>query len=161
PGLTAKRVKPTPAPAAKDARIRELEAELAQARRRIADLERRGEGQVTRSHREEFGEVAGLQAENAALRDEVIELKTVLGAWRTVVNPRESAIMTLPLYKLTGSCLHPDSRNWVWDEKLAQAFRAFNRRQYVLCDEAELPTKEYAHTTKERAWIRGRKERQK
>src|SRR5262249_25491475 len=96
-----------------------------------------------------------------ALRDEVIELKTVLGAWRHVVQSRESGIMTHANFKFIRSCVHPDSRKSASDEKLHRAFRVFNRLEYVLCDEVELPTKEYAHTAKERAWIRGRKERQK
>src|SRR5215813_15204192 len=105
--------------------------------------------------------VASLQAENAALRDEVIELKTVLQAWRTVVQSRESGIMVHANFKLVRSCLHPDSRKSASEEKLAKAFRIFNRLEYVLCDEAELPTKEYAFTAKEWAWMRGRKKRQK
>jgi hypothetical protein len=58
--------KPAKPDAAKDARIRELEAALAQAHKRIAELERRGAGpQLTRSHRREadgvFNEVGKLR----------------------------------------------------------------------------------------------------
>src|SRR5262245_37862620 len=104
---------------------------------------------------------SAMQAENAALQDEVIELKTVLQAWRTVVQSRESGIMAHANFRLVRSCLHPDSRKSASEEKLAKAFRIFNRLEYVLCDEAELPTKEYAYTAKEWAWLRGRKRRQK
>lgn len=105
-------------------------------------------------------ETTGLQAENAALQDEVIRLKTVLQSWTSVVQSRESGIMRLVNFKLIRSCLHPDSRKSTSGEKLAKAFRIFNRLEYVLCDEAELPTKEPAFTAKEWAWMRGRKKRQ-
>jgi uncharacterized coiled-coil protein SlyX len=76
-----------PAPAsdpATDARIHELEAELAQARKRIADLERRGEDRLTRSHREErgrpveFTEVGRLRAQIASLKSDIVKLKAAL-----------------------------------------------------------------------------------
>jgi hypothetical protein len=134
------------------ARIRELEAELARERmlREAAEAALRA-----------GDEAAALQAENAAWQDEVIRLKIVLDSWNNVIKSRESGIMVHANFKLIRSCLHPDSRNSASDEKLARAFRVFNRLEYVLCDEAELPTKHYALTTKELAWLRGRKERQK
>jgi hypothetical protein len=94
------------------------------------------------------------------LRDEVIRLKTVLESWYQVVRSRESGIMVHANFKLIRSCLHPDSRNSASDEKLGKAFRVFNRLEYVLCDEAELPTKEPVLTAKEWKWLRGRKKRE-
>ena len=85
PGLTKGRVKPSPAAdTAKDTRIRELETELAQARQRIAKLEQRGEGRLTRSHREErgrpveFTEVGKLRAEIGRLKSDILKLKAAL-----------------------------------------------------------------------------------
>jgi hypothetical protein len=70
--------------AALAARIRELKQQLAQAHKRIAELERRGEGQLTRSHREErsrpveFTEVGKLRAEIGRLKSDIIKLKMML-----------------------------------------------------------------------------------
>jgi hypothetical protein len=68
------------------ARIAELERQLTQAHKRIAGLERRGagEGQLTRSHREErsrpveFTEVGRLRAEIGRLKSDNIKLKMML-----------------------------------------------------------------------------------
>src|SRR5262245_29818320 len=97
------------------AEIAALKRQLAQAHKRIAELEQPRD------------EATGLQAENAALQDEVIRLKTVLQSWTSVVQSRESGIMRLVNFKLIRSCLHPDSRKSASDEKLAKAFRIFNR----------------------------------
>jgi len=85
-GLATKHAtKPSPASdTAKDARIRALEGELAQARKRIADLEGRGEGRLTRSSREgrsrpvEFTEIGRLQAEIGRLKSDIVKLKAAL-----------------------------------------------------------------------------------
>src|SRR5262245_51074095 len=105
--------------------------------------------------------VAELEAENAAFQDEVIRLKTVLESWANVIKTRESGILAHGQFKLIRSCLHPDSRNSASDEKLAKAFRIFNRLECVLCDEVERPTGDYPLTGKELRWLRGRKQRQK
>jgi hypothetical protein len=68
------------------ARIRELLQQLTQAHKRIAGLERRGagEGQLTRSHREErsrpveFTEVGKLRAEIGRLKSDNFKLKAAL-----------------------------------------------------------------------------------
>jgi hypothetical protein len=85
-GLANKRIfrdSPETISAPHNARVRELEAALAQAHKRIADLERRGAGkdQLTRSTRGEprvFGEVGRLKAEIGALKAEVAKLKLML-----------------------------------------------------------------------------------
>jgi hypothetical protein len=59
-------------------RIAALERQLAQAHKRIAELERRGEGQLTRGRRQEFGEVAKLRAEIGKLKFDIIKLKAAL-----------------------------------------------------------------------------------
>jgi chromosome segregation ATPase len=70
--------------AAWKASVVELEAELAQARKRIAELERRSEGQLTRRHREErsrpveFTEVGRLRAEIDKLKSDIFKLKAAL-----------------------------------------------------------------------------------
>ena len=136
--------------AADVAQIAALNKELARAKARIAELEI---GRAT----------AGADAEDdtATMRDEIIKLKTVLEAWGNVVESRESGIMKLATFKLIRSCLHPDSRHSASDEKLNRAFRIFNRLELVLCDDAEIPAKAPALTSKELAWLRGRKKRQK
>src|SRR6516165_4791452 len=58
--------------------IAALKRELAQAHKRIAELERRGEGQLTRSRREEHGEVGRLRAEVVKLKSDIIKLKAML-----------------------------------------------------------------------------------
>jgi hypothetical protein len=70
-------------PAKPDEReIAALRAELAQARKKIADLERRGEGSVTRSHHRETGEAgfseSKLQAENRKLKSDIVKLNAML-----------------------------------------------------------------------------------
>jgi hypothetical protein len=74
-------------PAAKSgsaADIAALKQQLAQAHKRIAELERRGEGQLTRSHREErshpmeFTEVGKLRAEIGRLKSDNTKLKAML-----------------------------------------------------------------------------------
>src|SRR5262249_37335124 len=54
---------------------KQLEAEIAALKQRIAELERRGEGQLTRSRREEFGEVGKFGGENAKRKSRIIKLK--------------------------------------------------------------------------------------
>jgi hypothetical protein len=84
-GIT-KAVKPSAAADdAKDARIRELEAELVQARKRIAELERRGEGQLKARHSTrdggrpvEFTEVGRLRAEIVGLKSDIRKFKAAL-----------------------------------------------------------------------------------
>src|SRR5258708_1451544 len=105
PSLTRERVKPTPASgAAKDVRIRELEALLIKRYRagmkagleviqhlkaenaamKVELAKLRGEGQVTRSHREErsrpveFTEVGRLRAEIGRLKSDIIKLRMML-----------------------------------------------------------------------------------
>jgi len=85
-GLATKpATKPSPtSDSAKDARIRKLEAELEQARKSIADLERRGAGesQLTRSTRggvrQEFGKLGRLRAEINRLKSDIFKLKAML-----------------------------------------------------------------------------------
>jgi len=60
------------------ARIAELERQLTQAHKRIAGLERRGEGQLMRSRREEFTEVGKLRAEIVRLKSDIAKLKAML-----------------------------------------------------------------------------------
>src|SRR5215472_2743128 len=57
---------------------KQLEAEIAALKQSIAELERRGAGQLTRSRREEFGEVGKLRGENAKLKSDIIKLKAML-----------------------------------------------------------------------------------
>jgi len=67
---------------AKDARIRELEGELVQAHKRIAELEQRGrsQGQLKVAHNRpvEFIEVSKLRAEIGRLKSDIIKLKAML-----------------------------------------------------------------------------------
>src|SRR5262245_41627533 len=74
-----------PGPDRRDEKIAALERQLAQAHKRIAELERRGEGQLTRGHRDSgqtgaavFSEVGKLRAENAKLKSDIIKLKIML-----------------------------------------------------------------------------------
>lgn len=58
---------------------------------------------------------------------------------RRILDSRKG-IMTSADYDLIRSCLHPDSRLSVTDEKLATAFRTFNALELVLLDEKSFPT---------------------
>jgi hypothetical protein len=128
---------------AEGARIAELEKELAQAKAHIQDPEQQDDAEI------------------AALKDEIIALKTTLQAWHHVVKSRESGIMKLSTFNLIRSCVHPDSHKSASEKKLGEAFRVFDRLKCVLCDESEVPTRAFAFTGKEWAWLRGRKARQK
>jgi hypothetical protein len=70
-----------------EARIRELEQENANLKARVTELKQRGEGQIMRRRRREegqfgekidFSEVGKLRGENAALKSDIVKLKTML-----------------------------------------------------------------------------------
>lgn len=116
-----------------------LAKELTRAKARIAELEQGSPG--------EGG------ADVNVLREEMFDLKTVITAWQPAIKSR-MGMMKHATFKLILSCLHPDSRMSASDEKLHRAFNAFNRREYMLCDEAELPTRNHRFTAEEMRWRR-------
>jgi transcriptional regulator len=52
---------------------------------------------------------------------------------------RRGGVMTSRQYALVLSCLHPDSRKSLSDEKMAEAFRIFAPLKIKLCDNKEVP----------------------
>jgi hypothetical protein len=79
-GQTKPQTKHSPADTAV-AEIAALKQQLTQAHKRIAELERRSEGQLTRSSRREgieFGEVGKLRAEITKLKSDILKLKAAL-----------------------------------------------------------------------------------
>jgi hypothetical protein len=103
---------------------------------------------VTKPSAADGARVSVLEAEAAALRDQIITLKMELEAWTNVVKARTGA-MTRATFNLVLSCLHADSRQSASDDKLHRAFLAFNRLRYVLCNEAEMPTGNHRLTVEE------------
>ncbi len=69
----------------------------------------------------------------------ILETEWTSANARRVLDARQG-IFTRADYDTIRSCLHPDSRLSVSDEKLAQAFRLFNEAAIVLLDEKDFPT---------------------
>lgn len=67
------------------------------------------------------------------------EIKRIEGSARRVLAAR-NGILSRSDYDLIRSCLHPDSRLSVTDQKLANAFRVFNEAEIVLLNENDCPT---------------------
>lgn len=59
---------------------------------------------------------------------------------RRIIDGRKG-VLTRADYDLIRSCLHPDSRLSVSDDKLGKAFRIFNEVEILLLNESDLPTK--------------------
>jgi transposase len=74
-----------------------------------------------------------------ALEDILAALKAREAQARLIMRSRKG-IMQREIYRLILSCLHPDSRANVSDEKLAEAFQAFRRLELLLVAEKEMPT---------------------
>jgi IS30 family transposase len=74
-----------------------------------------------------------------ALGDILAALKAREAQARLVMRTRKG-IMQREIYRLILSCLHPDSRANVSNEKLAEAFQAFRKLELLLVAEKEMPT---------------------
>lgn len=98
-------------PDAAAARLKELEAELAQANARIAELEKALH--ELRLHHAERSKTA-----------------TELAAKLHIMKQRK-APLSASMFKQILTCLHPDSRHSTSDEKLAKAFDGFNRCEWL------------------------------
>jgi hypothetical protein len=80
-----------------------------------------------------------VQAEVAARVEAQSEImKRTSAQYRLVLNARKG-ILTRAAYDLIRSCLHPDSRLSVTNEKLAEAFRIFNEAEILLLNETDCP----------------------
>lgn len=89
-----------------------------------------------------------LEAEFEPLVQKTVQERLKFGAKQMAQLEKESrrvldsrkGVFTRAEFDTIRSCLHPDSRLSVSDEKLAKAFRTFNEAEIVLLSEADHPT---------------------
>jgi hypothetical protein len=94
--------------------------------------------QVRREQEAEFEPRVQAQVQ-ARLATEIKHMERMRAESRRVLDSRKG-IITRADFDLIRSCLHPDSRLSVSDQKLAEAFRIFNEAEVLFLDEKECPT---------------------
>jgi hypothetical protein len=162
-GLTAKPtsayrdIEPVTKPTSPD--NAKLAKELAQAKARIAELERQRMRIAELEGREERPQAgASAQDEITALRDENYAFRVELEARNHVFKNRAGGGLSKGQYAILLQCCHPD--NSAGPKTRSDGFRLLKQIRYVLCNEAELPSmdeKKYS-TWARQLWARRQQE---